>query len=198
MEDEELDISWIREQEQLLNADNYQISPLVEIPIHVVYVNAHGVVETNDTLHYSLSSNGHLTHSALVLLQKQYQKLNYLCVDTVYYHFDIRPEHIQDYVTADHNANVNPYLKTYVGENGIHFPPIIKLFHTFSAIYIFYREVEHAPLPKPILKIGGIVNGNVKGNTKKVRIVCDVVPTPVLMKPSIKVRKTRKYLPQPK
>jgi hypothetical protein len=93
-------------------------------------------------------------------------------MDILYYHFDITPEHIQDFVSVtDLKTCSKQYLKQYNGETTIHFKPIIKLFHVFSSIYYFFRIVETAPPPpppKPILKIGG----SISGTTKKVRIFC--------------------------
>jgi hypothetical protein len=175
MEAEDLDIAWIHEQEQLLNTDNYQISPLHQIPIHIVYVNKQGVVENKDTIQYTLT-NETLDHSALLLLQHNYQKPNYECIDIVYFHFNILPEHIQDLVASNGPMHTKDYFKTYVGENGIHFSPIIKLFHVFSSIYFFFRELTMAPPPlppKPILKLGEGGRTGSSGTTKKVRIVCD-------------------------
>ena len=200
MEDEELDISWIQEQEQLLNVSNYQISPLYQIPIHIVYVSKQGVIETKETIQYTLPADATITHPTILLLKQQYNRLNYECIDVLYYHFQIQPEHVQDYVTAQTTTIPNPFLKTYNGENGIHFSPIIKLFHLFTSMYLFFREMEMAPPPlppKPILKIGG--SGNRIGNTKKVKIVCDA-PAPEAPVSNrhkrnliVKGRKTRKH-----
>jgi len=176
MELEDLDVSWIHEQEQLLNTENYQISPLKKIPIHFVYVNKQGTVENKDTIEYEFVSET-IEHETLLLYQQQYQNENYECIDILYYHFQIVPEHIQDFINSPLPAwttnSSHPYFKKYNGENGIHFSPIIKLFHVFSSVYYFFRQIETIPPPpppKPILK-NGISNG--KGITKKVRILCD-------------------------
>ena len=139
MEDE-LDISWILEQERLENIEhNCLREPLLQIEIVTIYINQKKEIETIEREKMNVSGITILKKEKLLQMTQQKRKYTptskYILKETLWFHIDLEPEHISQ--ISERN---DTFLHTYPILEDIVLKPSIFIFHKLNTIYFFFYE----------------------------------------------------------
>jgi hypothetical protein len=180
-ENEDLDISWIEEQEKLQSVDkNYFREPMETITVTTIYINANSYIESITSEKQPLTQNGKaalLEKERLLQIIQSKKKITahskYKFMDTLLYNVDLEPEHIQKYANSPVEENQGLFLKRLQIVDDITIVPSIFIFHGINGLYLLFKEEPRTDVEnvktKSILKVDG--PDAPKKMTKKVRIV---------------------------
>lgn len=177
-DENDLDTSWIQEEEKLETIEkNYQQEPMENIDIFFLYINADDYIEKIICENHSLSEIVLKKEYILHLIQSKKKTLNnhrYKFMDMLLYNIDLRPEHIQTFSNTEVNEeNARGFLKTYPIVDDVAISPSIFIFHNINSLFFLFKENPNEPVPiKSILKKDSPLRSLHKV-TKKVKIVVD-------------------------
>jgi hypothetical protein len=180
METDDLDVSWIKEQERLQSTTVLQKrEPMQKINMCFVYVDRnhfiHHISKDVEIIEHSKISYErvlHIIQNKKVKTPTSKFKLN----EILLYSVDLEPEAIQSF-TQD-NSLTSSFLKSISIANDVKIPESIFIFHNMNMLYFIFNEVEmrHAnknSTLKSILKPSLTTSPTstcASGQTKKVRI----------------------------
>jgi hypothetical protein len=191
-QDDELDLSWLKEAEQMSKIQNESIcEPMNSIMIYSIYVNKHNHI---DKISQQMEPVVSLTGGSVgipnsILMQRvQANKslstgIKYRLMDVLLYHVDLEPDDIHAFSVSD-DYDSDRFLKKCAVVNDIKIPNSIFIFHSINALYFIFQQMDN-PMSgmirsenqlKSILKSGGGGSSN-KKKTKKVVIQ----PTKIIM-----------------
>ena len=164
MEDE-LDISWILEQDRLENIDhNCWREPLMQINVATIYINSKKEIETIEREKIDVSGISILSKEKLIQLTQAKRKYTpmtkYILKETLWFHVDLEPENIQHF-----SEKQNTFLHIYPILEDISLKPSIFIFHKLNTLYFFYYET---PITK--LYTNSIIKQSHNKTKKKVEI----------------------------
>ena len=180
-DDDELDMSWLEEQEKLNNIETiYNREPIKSINLFFIYVNKDKSVDEIIQEKHVLQQPGSLLSKEILLQyiqsKKRYtDKTKYKFQDVALFNVDIEPEHVQAYSTTDATVeNSKQYLKVLPFSADIHVADSIFVFHETASLFFIFQEVvlmNHSirTTIKSILKTENTTKSQQK-HTKKVRI----------------------------
>jgi hypothetical protein len=208
---EDLDMSWINEEERIQNMEsNYYREPMEYVNTYFIYINQNQYIDKILCEKYDLEvvSNGSLlTKETLlkIIQNKKIKTLNtrYKLIDILQYHVELEPEHIQSYSkNGEPDPSSQKILKNISVFDEIVFSPSIFIFHGINSIYFIFQEVETISTKKrksmkSILKSDS--NFDTKNQdrepsnkgTKKVKISTDTIEYSDSYKTKNKTRKAR-------
>jgi hypothetical protein len=178
--DDDLDISWIEEQEKIQNIDkNYFREPMETIDIHIIYINANLYIESITKERHILTKKEKSTvlekERILQIIQSKKKTTpfsKYKFMDALLYNVDLEPEQIQNYAFSQDNDK-SPFLQPIKIMEDVIIPQSIFVFHGINSLYFFFKEEPRTDLSKikskSILKIDGEQAPH--KITKKVKIV---------------------------
>lgn len=182
MEDEDLDTSWIDEQERFQNIqNNYHRESMDSIDICFIYINKNQYIDKILTENIILDADITINQETLLKIIQD-KKINtpvskYKLADILTFFVDLEPENIQSFSNIEnHENNYSQFFKVLNIPNEIHIPQSIFIFHNINSIYFIYQEIEVVNKRnitfKSILKPTNRepVEGSHK-NTKKVKII---------------------------
>jgi hypothetical protein len=146
MESDDLDLSWIQEEEQLLAGRERCKLPMKEISVRSIYIDSQKQVVRQEKRTWNLSLEGGKSvfrktdlRRALDTDDPQYQ------IDSLLlYHVDVDLEHLQMYIWAPH---LHELVECKQSED-LWIEPALPPFHSIHELFALYREI----LPKSILK----------------------------------------------
>jgi len=206
---DDLDISWIQEQERIQNIQsNYYREPMESINTYFIYINQNQYIDKILCEKYDLDINNggsQLNKETLLqIIQNKKIKTNfskYKLVDILQYHVELEPEHIQSFVyNREPEESSQKLFKNISVFDEIIFSPSIFIFHGINCLYFVFQEVETIKQNarksfKSILKSNNRepVN-NIKKGTKKVKISTDTVQYSDNYNKNIHKNKTRKII----
>ena len=185
MEGDDLDMSWIEEEERLQNIQtNYSREPMESIKTYFIYINKNQYIDKIlcevQELEINSDSAGSQINKETILKIIQTKKIStpfskYKLVDILLYNIDLEPEHIQDYSKANVEDNSNKdLLKKIPIFDEVIIAPSIFIFHGINSLYFIFQEVEIERVKpsrhslKSILKLDSTPRN--LPSTKKVRI----------------------------
>jgi hypothetical protein len=205
---DDLDISWIQEQERIQNIEsNYYREPMEFINAYFIYINQNQYIDKILCEKYDLDikNGGSQLNKGTLLQIIQNKKIKnsyskYKLIDILQYHVELEPEHIQSYVNngelIEKSKNV---LKNISLFDDIGFSPSIFIFHGINCLYFVFQEVEtikhNANARKSFKSI--LKNENrepFKKGTKKVKISIDTITYSNDYKQGFNKNKTRKMM----
>lgn len=167
MEDE-LDISWILEQERLENINhNCWREPLTEISITTIYINLKKEIETIVREKMDVSGIPILTKEKIIQITQTKKKYTptskYILKESLWFHIDLEPENIQQF-----SENQNNFLHIYPILEDIVLKPSIFIFHKLNTLYFLFYETSIVNL-----SANSIIKTNITHNKtkKKVEII---------------------------
>ena len=186
---EDIDFSWIKEQEKLQNIQkNYCKEPNIVINLYFIYINKNkyidNILNEKQKLFPPIDNKGsYLSKEYLLkIIQSKKKKTpnsKYKFQDILYYNVDLEPEHIQSYSKNEKVLNVsNSFFKVIPIVDDIHFPDSIFIFHDINSLFFIFQEIEilsNRMTLKSILKSDKVENKNLEEDvhrklTKKVQI----------------------------
>ena len=184
VDEDELDMSWLEEQEKLNNIETiYNREPIKSINLFFIYVNKDKNVDEIIQEKHVLQQPGSLLSKEILLQyiqsKKRYaDKSKYKFQDIMMFNVDIEPEHIQAYSTTEITVeNSTQYLKVLPFSADIHVADAIFVFHETTSLFFVFQEVVLNPsirtTLKSILKTENPTTTTTKPQqkqTKKVRI----------------------------
>jgi hypothetical protein len=203
MNDEDLDDSWIQEQEKIQNIQhNYSREPMEMIAISFILINQNNYIDKIVFQHHELEPDSlgvgsqFPKESLLKIIQNTKAEYNfkYKLDEILLYNIDIDPENIQSFSKMD---DLNEYSKTFFKvipiPDTIQVSPSIFIFHKINMIYLLFKEFcqDNRRTLKSILKAPDL-SGSQK-STKKVRINESRVENRSILKrhkKTIKIRQT--------
>ena len=152
--EEDLDISWILEQERLENIDkNSWREALSEIGITTIYLNKNKEIETIERETMDVSGITILKREKLIQMiesKKKYTPTSkYIMKEILWFHVDLEPESISSFSEKEHS-----FLHIYPILEDIILKPSIFIFHKLNTLYFFFHEtfLPNACIPNPIIK----------------------------------------------
>jgi len=159
--EEDLDISWILEQERLENIDkNSWREALCEIGITTIYINKNKEIETIERETMDVSGITILKREKLIQMiesKKKYTPTSkYIMKETLWFHVDLEPESIAFFSEKKHS-----FLHTYPILEDIHLKPSIFIFHKLNTIYFFFYET-----PIEVKQMKNALNSEKTSNNK--------------------------------
>jgi ABC-type lipoprotein export system ATPase subunit len=192
--EEDLDISWIAEQERFQNIqNNYQREPMDSMDLYFMYINKNQYIDkiltekfVFDTSNTSIKSDQLLKIIQDKKIQTPFSK--YKLIDILTFLVDLEPENIQSYSNIENtDSTYSHFFKVLNIPNEIHIPQSIFIFHNINSIYFIFQEYElvkkhNITAVKSILKPKEREPGSLK-TAKKVRIT-----SPIDKKQSKRVR----------
>lgn len=214
MDDDDLDMSWITEQERIQNIQkNYYREPMETVNIYFIYINQNQYIDKILCEKHDLDNNNGCSllnkEKLLQIIQnKKIKTLNsrYKLIDILQYHVELEPEHIQTFINGEPDPSSQKILKNISVFDEIVFSPSIFIFHGINCLYFIFQEVEtistkNRKSMKSILKSDSNFDsknqdrehsnkGNKKG-TKKVKISTDNIEYSDSYKTKNKTRKAR-------
>ena len=177
---ETLDLSWLEEEEQFMNPDNYVVRPLERLRVSLIYLNTENTEVLREKTHLDVivSHSPEHTHSILeknILLEWiDTHKRHYSLLDIQLFHFPMTEDKVQAFTCSEIDGKFAQKYWKPVSVSGEQtqwiLEPTVLLFHDLCELFVFYKELPPppvAPAPKSILKTN-ISAGN--ATTKKVRI----------------------------
>jgi hypothetical protein len=182
--EDDLDMSWLNETEQLLDTKNYQTTRIQKIRIVFVFLNTKKEELFNESIMAELETPPKQTHSKLSKdklceLIDTHRQSQYNVYSIALFHIPLSEENVQSFsLSVPEWKSADKYMKTIQENTDILLEPSVGILHELSSIYVFFRE-EMRNLPKSILKkeneiiISSNGNASSKSTTKKVRISCD-------------------------
>jgi hypothetical protein len=206
MDDDDLDMSWINEQERIQNIQsNYYREPMETVNMCFIYINQNQYIDKILCEKYDLEvvSSGSLLNkeSLLKIIQtKKIKTLNtkYKLIDILQYHVDLEPEHIQTFINGQPDPSSQKIFKNISVFDEIVFSPSIFIFHGINCLYFILQEVEtintkNRKSLKSILKSDSKNDDREHSNkgTKKVKISDNTIEYSHSYKNKNKTRKAR-------
>lgn len=198
-DDTELDISWLEEEEKLLDESNYRTQPLSQIRVVFFYLDKTKKEVRHETVLADLELSPQTNYSKMgkdVLYSLiQSHKGEYKLFDIQYFHLHLGEDNIQAFSTAQ--PDIQSSAKLLKGGSVLKdlvFEPSIALFHDLSEILVFFMEEDRpsAISLKSILKQQSPHSPQKSIQTKKVRILMSSTPVSASLKTNTK-RTTRKH-----
>lgn len=185
---DDLDMSWIEEEERLQNIQtNYSREPMESIRVYFIYINKNQYIDKilceNQELEIRSDGSGSQINKETVLKMIQTKKIStpfskYKLNDILLYNIDLEPEHVQDYSKSDGDKGAGVLKKIPIFDEIIIVPSIF-IFHGINSLYFIFQEVEIEKVHhsrrslKSILKLDTAPKG--LPSTKKVRIRDDSI-----------------------
>jgi len=177
--EEDLDISWIAQQERFQNIqNNYRRESMESIDLFFMYLNKNQYIDkiltekfVFDTSNTSIKSDQLLKIIQDKKIQTQFSK--YKLIDILTFFVDLEPENIQYYSNTE--SSYSQFFKVLNIPNEIQIPQSIFIFHNINSIYFIFQEYELVKkhnitaVVKSILKPKDREPGSLK-TAKKVRI----------------------------
>jgi hypothetical protein len=205
MEEEDLDTSWIAEQERFQNIqNNYRREPMESIELHFIYINKNQYIDKIINEQFIIDPSNLCIKREQLLKIIQDKKLytpfsKYRLIDILTFFVDLEPENIQSYSNVENiDDTYSQFLKVLNIPDEINIPQSIFIFHSINSIYFIFQEVEIIKRQnttfKSILKKDSEINVTPlsQKSTKKVRI-----ETPDDKKQQRRLHKhTRKLIPK--
>jgi hypothetical protein len=199
METDDLDISWIEEQERIQNIQtSYCREPMESITTYFIYINRNQYIDKiyceNQMLEIKEDKSGSFISQDAVLKIIQSKKKTtafskYKLVDILLYNVDLDPERIQDY--SNDNIEKASELKTIPFFDEISITPSIFIFHGVNSLYFVFQEVEIEKVQNDRRSLKSILKLHKNpALTKKVRIQDDNIEYSSNYR--TRMRKTRK------
>jgi len=190
MESEDLDMSWIEEEERLQNIQtNYSREPMESIKTYFIYINKNQYIDKIlcelQELEVKPDESGSLINKETILKLIQTKKITtpfskYKLSDILLYNIDLEPEHIQDYSKTNiEDIGNKDLLKKIPIFDEVTIAPSIFIFHGINSLYFIFQEVEIEKVKpsrhslKSILKLESSPKNS--PSTKKVRIRDDSI-----------------------
>lgn len=185
-DDTELDISWLEEEEKLLDDSNYHTQRIAQIRVVFFYLDkmkkeVHREHIIADLELSPQNNNSKMSKDTLYSLI-QTHKRQYKLLDIQCFHLPLGEDNIQAF-SASHPDILSSakYLKNGTILKDFIFEPSVKLLHEYSEIYVFYVEEDRPAVSlKSILKLHSPQTSEKNIQTKKVRILADARPLPKL------------------
>lgn len=207
-ENDDLDISWITEQEKFQNIqNNYQREPMEFVPLYFIYINKNQYIDKILTEKFPLDNDLSIKREHLLKIIQE-KKINtsfskYKLIDILTYFVDLEPEKIQSFSNVENiEQTYSQFFKVLNIPDEINIPQSIFIFHNINSIYFIFQEVDvvakHSNTIKSILKTQNrepLAPGSLK-STKKVRIVTTEDKKLDNKRQKLQRRKTRKLLPK--
>jgi hypothetical protein len=168
--EEDLDISWILEQERLEQINhNCWREDLTQIDIATIYINQKKEIEKIEREQIDVSGIKILKKEKLIQIAQSKKKYTptskYILKETLWFHIDLEPENIQSF-----SEKRNSFLHIYPILEDIVLKPSIFIFHKLNTIYFFFYEIPIIkPIINPIIKTNTNINNHNK-TKKKVEI----------------------------
>ena len=205
-ETDDLDFSWLEEQERIQNIQsNYYREPMESINTYFIYINQNNYIDKILCEKYDLDINNGCSllnkETLLQIIQSKKLKTHYSkykLIDILQYHNELEPENIQSFVNNGELEECSQNaLKNISLFDDIVINPSIFIFHGINCLYFVFQEVETVKQNirksyKSILK-----NGNrepFKKGTKKVKISTDTIMYSNDYKQRFDKNKTRKMV----
>lgn len=208
MEDEDLDTSWINDQERFQNIqNNHRKEPMESIPLFFIYINKNQYIDKINTEKIIFDSSNTCIDKERLLKIIQDKKIStpdskYKLADILTFFVDLEPEKIQSYSNVENpDQSYSQFFKVLSIPDEIQIPQSIFIFHNINSIYFVYQEVEiikkHNLTFKSILKpiIREPLPSSLK-TTKKVRILTPDDAKTILKQHKRLHKKTRKHIQQ--
>lgn len=190
MEVDDLDMSWIEEEERLQNIQtNYSREPMESIKTYFIYINKNQYIDKIlcelQELEVKPDESGSLINKETILKLIQTKKITtpfskYKLSDILLYNIDLEPEHIQDYSKTNiEDIGNKDLLKKIPIFDEVNIAPSIFIFHGINSLYFIFQEVEIEKVKpsrhslKSILKLESSPKNS--PSTKKVRIRDDSI-----------------------
>lgn len=186
-----LDTSWIDEEEQLLDKNNYKTKCLENIKVCFVFLNNDGICTLVHKNTLPLYIPPEMSYSKLDknILNEQiklHQTSNYELIDLQLFYIPIHEHNLQSFCkTILNENNTQPYLMAVSLDEDIVLEPTIHLFHDIYTLYVFFKT--QPTLPKSILK----KDYSRIRSTKKVSIYGVDQPPKIHLKKGRETRKKR-------
>jgi hypothetical protein len=162
--EEDLDISWILEEERLENIDqNCWREPLTEIGITTIYINQNKEIETIEREIMDVSGINILKKERIMQMVQSKKKYTpnskYILKEILWFHVDLEPESIPYFSEKEHS-----FLHIYPILEDIPLNPSIFIFHKLNTLYFLFYET-----PIEIKQIKNAMNSEktVNNKTKK-------------------------------
>ena len=160
----DLDESWIRDQERLQNIQkNYCREPMPNIDLFSIYINQNLYIDRiiceKQVLESHTNNVDSILKKELLLKLIQSKKLftpnsKYKLMDILTYHVDLEPEHIQSYSKTENIAEKSSgFFKVLPILDDLVITPSIFIFHGVNAIYFLFQEVKTEKLRNTIKSI---------------------------------------------
>jgi hypothetical protein len=183
--EEDLDISWILEQERLEQINhNCWREDLKEIEIATIYINQNKEIEKIEREKMDVSGVKIITKERLIQItqsKKKYTPISkFILKETLWFHIDLEPENIQSF-----SEKQNTFLHIYPILEDIVLKPSIFIFHKLNTIFFFFYEI---PIVKPMLNSIIKTNTTTHNKTKKKVEIIELQPS------SLKTKTTRKKM----
>jgi hypothetical protein len=188
---DDLDMSWINEEERIQNMEsNYYREPMEIINAYFVYINQNQYIDKILCEKYDLEikpdNSGSLLNKETLLQIIQTKKIKklhskYKLIDILQYHVDLEPEHIQSYSKngeLDVDIKNSKFFKPIAIFDEVLFSPSIFIFHSVNGLYFFFQEVEVEKIkqiPRKSLKSILKPENREPNKTKRVKISTDLV-----------------------
>jgi len=180
--DEDLDISWVEEQEKLQSVDkNYFREPMEALSITVIYINTNGYIENIICEKHSLIKG---EQNCSVLEKERFIQIiqnkkkttphsKYKFMDALLFNVTLEPENIQQFANNEEpEQNPDLFLKKITIIDDIVLPPSIFIFHNTNGLYLLFKEEPRTDITnmktKSILKSDDATD---KKTTKKVKLI---------------------------
>jgi ABC-type lipoprotein export system ATPase subunit len=180
--EEDLDISWIAQQERFQNIqNNYRREPMESIDLYFIYLNKNEYIDKilNEKFVFDSSITSIKSDQLLKIIQdKKIQTpfSKYKLIDILTFFVDLEPENIQSYSNIENTESTySHFFKVLNIPNEIQIPQSIFIFHNINSIYFIFQEYELVKkhnitaVVKSILKPKDRDPGSLK-TAKKVRI----------------------------
>ena len=150
MDNDDLDMSWINQQERIQNIQtNYYREPMETVNTYFIYINQNQYIDKILCEKYDLDINNDgslLTKETIlkIIQNKKIKTLNtrYKLIDILQYHVDLEPEHIQTFINGEPDPSSQKILKNISVFDEIVFSPSIFIFHSINCLYFIFQEVE--------------------------------------------------------
>lgn len=149
---EELDISWLREQEQIIDVENnHNREPMNNINIMVLYVNLQNeidkIVYEKHSLDVINDLSGSLFHKNKLIEFIHSKKIytpstRYKLSDTLLFHIDLNHHQLITFSKMNNDANIHSYfLKPISFMTDIVVPPSMFVFHKTNTLIFIFQEI---------------------------------------------------------
>ena len=145
-ENETLDMSWVVDQERILNNDCHR-EPIKTMRLVTIYINQYDYIDNIIKETIEVSNGSQLTQSNLLyFIVKNKRKTvftKYAIDDILLFNVDLEPEHIQDFAKySDDDLQIYSEkflikVKTY---SDLNISPSMSIFHDINTIYFIYKE----------------------------------------------------------
>jgi len=169
--EEDLDLSWIEDEESLLRGSQYKKTPMSEICIRFIYVGSTQEIAFRSKHTFPLNvleNRSEISNACLLRIIKSHQTVEgkkYKLGDMMLYNVNIEPENLQ----AFSQGLISTGFSTVSMFESVIIEPSLPCFHTMNEIYIVYRETLMSNVDTPSRSI--VKRGAGATTAKRVRIV---------------------------